>query len=231
MKLPKSEKLIVALDLPNTQEALNLVKELGDAVSFYKIGLALIPIGGFNLAKELKQIGKKVFLDLKLFDIGHTIENTIRNLNDFNIDFLTVHGDPQVVRAATKARESADMKILAITLLTSMDREDLDESLIKNGNVTDLVVERARNALSSGADGVIASPNEAKQIKELKEATAKLIVTPGIRLSKGLNDDQKRISLPEIAFKNGSDYIVVGRPILNSKNPLEEVNKFKFQLT
>lgn len=227
MKLPNSEKLIVALDLPSKKQALKLVQKLGDTVSFYKIGLALIPIGGFALAKELKQSGKKVFLDLKLFDIGHTIQNTVRSLDYLNIDFLTVHGDPQVVRAATKANENPSLKILAVTLLTSLDRKDLDDSLIRDGSIENLVVERAKNALIAGADGVISSPQEICKIKELKESRGKLIVTPGIRLSNDLHNDQKRISLPETAFKNGSDYIVVGRPILNSKNPLQEAKKFQ----
>ena len=227
MRSENSKKLIVALDLPTTEQAENLVEQLGNSVSFYKIGLALIPIGGFTLARELKNLGKKVFLDLKLFDIGHTISNTIRNLNYLDIDFLTVHGDPQVVSSAVKANENPNMQILAVTLLTSLNRKDLSDSLIKDGNLADLVVERAKNAFLSGANGVIASPNEALRIRNLKQSEKKIIVTPGIRLAHDTKHDQKRISDPATAFKNGSDYIVVGRPILKSENPLEQIKHFQ----
>ena len=226
--LPKNKKrVIVALDLPSPDQAMELVQQLGNSISFYKIGLALIPIGGFDLAQKLKQAEKKVFLDMKLFDIGQTIEKTIKSINRFDIDFLTVHGDPQIIRAASKANENSNMKILAVTLLTSMNREDLNESLIKEGSLSNLVVQRARTAFLSGADGVIASPKEVKKIRQIKESDGKLIVTPGIRLADGANNDQKRISDPMTAFKNGSDYIVVGRPIYESKDPFEEVKKFQ----
>ena len=227
MRSENSKKLIVALDLPTTEQAENLVERLGNSVSFYKIGLALIPIGGFTLARELKKLGKKVFLDLKLFDIGHTISNTIRNLNYLDIDFLTVHGDPQVVSSAVEANENPNMQILAVTLLTSLNRKDLSDSLIKDGNLNDLVVERAKNAFLSGANGVIASPNEALRIRNLKQSEKKIIVTPDIRLTHETKNDQKRISDPATAFKNGSDYIVVGRPILKSENPLEQIKHFQ----
>ncbi len=220
-------KLIVALDLPTINQAEELVEKLGDSVSIYKIGLALIPIGGFTLAQKLKKLGKKVFLDLKLFDIGSTIENTVRNLNDLDIDFLTVHGDLQIIRSASKTKDNPNMKILAVTLLTSMDRTDLSEALIKEGKIEDLVVQRAKNAFSSGADGVVASPIEAKKIRALSDSKNKLIVTPGVRLADEPFNDQKRVSDPKTAFANGSNYIVVGRPIFSSKNPKDEVHKFQ----
>lgn len=227
MKVNNNERLIVALDLPTIKLAKRLVLNLGDSVSFYKIGLALIPIGGFRLVEHLKQSGKRVFLDLKLFDIGNTIENTVKNLKFLNVDFLTVHGDPQVVRAASNARGSSDLKILAVTLLTSLDRQDLTDSLITQGKISDLVVKRAQNAFLAGADGVITSPNEVKQIRALNESKGKLIVTPGIRFLGTQTNDQKRISDPTTAFKDGSDFIVVGRPIYSSNNPLSEVEKFQ----
>ena len=225
MKANNDERLIVALDLPTTKLAERLFLDLGNSISIYKIGLALIPVGGFKLVESLKQSGKKVFLDLKLFDIGNTIENTVKNLRFLNIDFLTVHGDPQVVRSASKARGNSNMKILAVTLLTSLDRQDLTDSLMINGSLSDLVVKRAQNAFLAGADGVIASPNEVKKIRALKEAAGKLIVTPGIRFTGAPMDDQKRTSDPLVAFENGADFIVVGRPIYSSKNPLSEVKK------
>lgn len=225
MKASNDERLIVALDLPTTKLAKKLSLDLGDSISVYKVGLALVPIGGFELIESLKQAGKKVFLDLKLFDIGNTIENTVKNLQFLDVDFLTVHGDPQVVRAASKARGNSNMKILAVTLLTSLDRQDLTDSLIINGSISDLVATRAQNAFLAGADGVIASPNEVKKIRALKEAVGKLIVTPGIRFTGGPLDDQKRTSDPLAAFENGADFIVVGRPIYSSNNPLSEVKK------
>ena len=228
MKSHNAKKLIVALDLSTTDQAEKLVEVLGESVSFYKIGLSLLPIGGFTLAQKLKTLGKKVFLDLKLFDIGNTIENTIRSLSQLDINFLTVHGDPHVVRAASRIKDNPNMKILAVTFLTSLDRKDLAESMIREGKIPDLVVQRAQKAFLSGADGVIASPNEAGRIRELKESNGKLIVTPGIRLTKKPVNDQKRISDPLTAFKNGSNYIVVGRPITSALNPVEEVKKFQF---
>ena len=222
-----NERLIVALDLPTTELAEKLVSDLGDSVSFYKIGLALIPIGGLRLVERLKLLGKRVFLDLKLFDIGNTIENTVRNLKFLNIDFLTVHGDPQVVRSASEARGNNNMKILAVTFLTSLDRQDLTDSLIKEGTISSLAVKRAKNAFLAGADGVIVSPNEVIKIKSLDEAQGKLIITPGIRFSSNFMNDQKRVSDPFTAFKNGSDFIVVGRPIYSSKSPLIEAKKFQ----
>ena len=225
MKASNDERLIVALDLPTTKLAKKLSLDLGDSISIYKIGLALVPVGGFKLVESLKQAGKKVFLDLKLFDIGNTIENTVKNLRFLDVDFLTVHGDPQVVRSACQARGDSNMKILAVTLLTSLDRQDLTDSLIISGSISDLVARRAKNAFLAGADGVIASPNEVKKIRALKEAVGKLIVTPGIRFIGGPVDDQKRTSDPLVAFENGADFIVVGRPIYSSKNPLNEVKK------
>ncbi|MEE2773805.1 MAG: orotidine-5'-phosphate decarboxylase [Pseudomonadota bacterium] len=222
MEPPK--RLIVALDLPDVTLAENLVSELGEFVSFYKIGLSLIPIGGFSLIKKLKKDGKKVFLDLKLFDIASTVENTVKNLSHLGIDFLTVHGDPYVIRAALKGKQDCNLKILAVTFLTNVDRVDLDSALIQSGKLDDLVVKRAQKAFTEGADGVIASANECLKIRSLKESYGKLIVTPGIRRVSSLeNDDQKRVCTPEAAISNGSDFIVMGRPIHQSPKPREKV--------
>src|SRR6056297_4286898 len=176
------DRLIVALDVPNALEGLSLVERLGDAVGFYKIGLGMLTGGGLALANELTtEHGKRVFLDMKLFDIGATVEAAVRGLAQFDLDFLTVHGDPHVVRAAREGAGGGDMKILAVTILTSLDRADLDASLIRDGAVPDLVVERASRAFEAGAHGVIASPQEASMIRALPEAAGRLIVTPGVR--------------------------------------------------
>lgn len=214
------DRLIVALDVPNALAGLELAEQLGDTVSFYKIGLGMLTGGGLALANELKsEHGKKIFLDMKLFDIGNTVEEAVRGLAQFDLDFLTVHGDPHVVRAAQEGKGAKDMKILAVTILTSLDRADLDASLIKAGDVQDLVLERAVRALDAGADGVIASPQEAKLIRALPQAAGKLIVTPGIRPSGAALGDQKRVATPAQAIADGVDHIVVGRPIRQAANP------------
>lgn len=214
------DRLIVAMDVPNALDGLKLAEQLGDAVSFYKIGLGMLTGGGLALANELKQeMGKRIFLDMKLFDIGATVENAVRGLAQFDLDFLTVHGDPYVVRAAQEGAAGKDLKILAVTILTSLDRQDLDGALIKDGAVQDLVLERAGNALAAGADGVIASPQEAALIRALPEAEGKLIVTPGVRPAGAALGDQKRVATPASAISDGADHIVVGRPIWQAESP------------
>ena len=214
------DRLIVALDVPNAIEALSLTSQLGDAVSFYKIGLGMLTGGGLGLANELiAEHGKRIFLDMKLFDIGATVEAAVRGLSRFELDFLTVHGDPHVVRAAKQGAAGSDMKILAVTILTSLDRGDLDDGLIKPGNVAELVVERAARALDAGADGVIASPQEARAIRALPEAAGRLIVTPGVRPEGAALGDQKRVATPTGAIRAGADHIVVGRPVWQAEDP------------
>jgi len=212
------DRLILALDVPDALAGMAMAGRLGDSVSFYKIGLGMLTGGGLALANELAdEYGKRIFLDMKLFDIGATVEAAVRGLARFGHDFLTVHGDPHVVRAA--AQTKGDMKILAVTILTSLDRDDLDASLIKEGDIKDLVQERAGLALSNGADGVIASPQEAALIRALPEAEGKLIVTPGVRPAGADLGDQKRVMTPAQAIANGADHVVVGRPIWQNSDP------------
>jgi orotidine-5'-phosphate decarboxylase len=214
------DRLIVALDVPNALAGLELAQRLGDAVSFYKIGLGMLTGGGLALANELKQDhGKRIFLDMKLFDISATIEAAVRGLARFDLDFLTVHGDPHVVRAAREGAAGSDLRILAVTILTSLDRDDLDACLIRDGAVADLVLERAGRALDAGADGVIASPQEAAAIRALPEAAGRLIVTPGVRPSGADRGDQKRVTTPAAAIAAGADHIVVGRPVWTAPDP------------
>ena len=225
------DRLIVAMDVPDSITALNLAYKLGDKVNFYKIGLGMLTNGGLALANELKEeMGKRIFLDLKLFDIGATIEKAVRDLAKFNLDFLTVHGDPNVVKAAKEGAKGGSTKILAVTILTSLDRTDLDEALIKTGSVASLVVERAGKAFLAGADGVISSPNEAALIRTLPEAKGKLIVTPGVRPIGTELGDQKRVTTPAMAIKNGADHIVVGRPIWQAISPLSAATAILSQL-
>jgi orotidine-5'-phosphate decarboxylase len=214
------DRLIVAMDVANAVAGLELAKQLGDSVSFYKIGLGMLTGGGLALANELKQEhGKRIFLDMKLFDIGATVEAAVRGLAQFDLDFLTVHGDPHVVRAAKQGAAGSNLKILAVTILTSLDRADLDDCLIQKGDVGDLVQTRAGLAFAAGADGVIASPHEAAAIRALPEARGRLIVTPGVRPAGADVGDQKRVATPASAIANGVDHIVVGRPIWQAVNP------------
>jgi orotidine-5'-phosphate decarboxylase len=214
------DRLIVALDVPNIVQGLDLAGRLGDAVSFYKIGLGMLTGGGFALANELKQEhGKRIFLDMKLFDIGATVEAAVRGIAQYDLDFLTVHGDPQVVRAAAEGRAGSSMKILAVTVLTSLDRSDLDANLIRAGDVSEITIERAARAMEAGADGVICSPREAAAIRALPQAVGKLIVTPGVRPAGADMGDQKRVATPAQAIADGVDHIVVGRPIWRAADP------------
>ncbi|MDV7143798.1 orotidine-5'-phosphate decarboxylase [Tropicimonas sp. TH_r6] len=214
------DRLIVALDVPNAIAGLELAGKLGDAVSFYKIGLGMLTGGGLALANELKgEHGKRIFLDMKLFDIGATVEAAVRGLAQFELDFLTVHGDPHVVRAAQEGKGGSDLKILAVTVLTSLDRADLDAGCIKPGDIRDIVLERAINALNAGADGLIASPQEASLLRALPEAEGKLIVTPGVRPAGADLGDQKRVMTPAEAIANGADHVVVGRPVWRAEDP------------
>jgi orotidine-5'-phosphate decarboxylase len=213
------DRLIVGLDLPHAPAALDLVAALGDDVGFYKIGLGMLTTGGLALANELKASGKRVFLDMKLFDIGATVEAAVRGIAAFGLDYLTVHGDPHVVRAAVTGRGGAPTRILAVTVLTSLDRGDLDDALIRNGALADIVVDRARAAFAAGADGVIASPREAAAIRALPEAQGRLIVTPGVRPEGAASGDQKRIATPAAALRAGADHIVVARPVIAAPDP------------
>ncbi len=219
--MPKADdRLIVALDVPNALAGLELAERLGDAASFYKIGLGMLTGGGLALAGELKQEhGKRIFMDLKLYDISATIEAAVRGLAGFGLDFLTVQGDPAVVSAAREGAGASGLKILAVTVLTSYDRGDLDAAQYRAGDVASIVLDRAGRAFRAGADGVIASPHEAAAIRALPEAAGRLIVTPGVRPAGAGHGDQKRVATPAAAIADGADHIVVGRPIHAAPDP------------
>jgi len=218
--MPADDRLIVALDVPDALSGLKLVEAIGPEVGFYKIGLGMLTGGGLALANELRHDhGKRIFLDMKLFDIGATIEAAVRGLARFDLDFLTVHGDPHVVRAACEGAAGSRLKILAVTILTSLDRADLDAALIRDGAIPDLVAERAARAFEAGAHGVIASPQEAARIRALPQAAGRLIVTPGVRPAGAALGDQKRVETPAAAIAAGADHIVVGRPVWQAADP------------
>ncbi|PRY93575.1 orotidine-5'-phosphate decarboxylase [Hasllibacter halocynthiae] len=213
------DRLIVALDLPDAFSGLAMVERIGPAASFYKVGLGMLTGGGLALAGELKEAGHRVFLDMKLFDIGATVEAAVRGLVRWEPDLLTVHGDPHVVRAALEGRGDAPTRILAVTVLTSLDRADLDEGMTVPGSPGEIAVERARRALRAGADGVVSSPEEAAAIRALPEADGRLIVTPGVRPAGAMPGDQKRVATPAQAISAGADHVVVGRPIRDAADP------------
>ena len=212
------DRLIVALDVPNALAGLDLVEKLGDAVGFYKIGLGMLTGGGMALANELKtEPGKRIFLDMKLFDIGATVEAAVRGIAQYDLDFLTVHGDPHVIRAAREGAAGSNLKILGVTILTSLERADLDAGMIQPGDLHEITVERAARAFDAGADGIICSPREAAAIRALPGS--RLIVTPGVRPSGSDLGDQKRVETPASAIAAGVDHIVVGRPIWKAADP------------
>ena len=223
------DKVIVALDVDSCDEARSIVESLDGHANFFKIGLGLIGKGGLELALEMKKQGLNVFLDLKLFDISNTIENAVSGLCEAQFDFLTVQGDPQVVAAAVKGRGAYSMKILAVTFLTSLDREDLDQNLIKPGTIKDLAVSRAEKAILAGADGIIASPKELTLLRKNPHCRQTIIVTPGIRPTKSAPNDQKRVATPQEALRNGASYLVVGRPICQAKDPLAAYEEIKIE--
>jgi orotidine-5'-phosphate decarboxylase len=214
--IPREERLIVALDVPTAKEARALVERLGDSVRFYKVGLELFSAGGyFELIEWLAARGR-VFADLKLYDIPETVRRAVANLRSSGATFLTVHGHRSVMEAA--AAEKGSLKILAVTVLTSFDKRDLDE-MGSTRTVEELVLARAKGAAESGCDGVISSGMEAGAIKKAF-GDRLLVVTPGIRpVENRPSDDQKRAIDAAQAFANGADYIVVGRPVRQAADP------------
>ncbi|HME69795.1 MAG TPA: orotidine-5'-phosphate decarboxylase [Myxococcota bacterium] len=221
------ERLIVALDVPTPDQARALVRELGESVHFYKLGLELFLTDGyFPLLAELIGQGKKVFADLKFFDVPETVAAAVRQMRGRGVSFLTVHGNQRILEAA--CREKGDLGILGVTVLTSFDREDLrDLGFPTPISVEDLVLSRAKRALSAGCDGVISSGLEAKRLRDQLGARL-LVVSPGIRpFENRLADDHKRVMTDREAFLAGADYVVVGRPIRNAPRPREAAERIQ----
>nr|WP_315053840.1 orotidine-5'-phosphate decarboxylase [uncultured Brevundimonas sp.] len=214
-------RLICALDTPTIAAARALVDRLGDAVGFYKIGLQLFAADGMELARELKAEGRQVFLDWKLHDIGATVEKAAANLAGSGCDLLTVHARPQVMAAAARGVKGSGLKVLGVTVLTSLTADDVradDHSL----SPADLVALRVRQALEAGVDGVVSSPQEAARAREIARAAGRpdfLIVTPGVRPEGSAADDQARAATPQAALKAGASHLVIGRPITAAADP------------
>jgi orotidine-5'-phosphate decarboxylase len=211
------DRLIVALDVPSVTAAEAMIARLGDSVTFYKIGYQLGYAGGFPLVRKLADAGKKVFLDLKLHDIGNTVAKGVESVAGLGATFLTVHAYPQTMKAAVEARAGSNLKILAVTVLTSYDDADLQTAGYRLG-VSDLVKLRAEQAKAIGVDGLVCSAEEAANLRAIAGATMSL-VTPGIRPVGSASGDQKRIMTPSRAIAAGADYLVVGRPVMEAADP------------
>ncbi|MBN9267865.1 MAG: orotidine-5'-phosphate decarboxylase [Hyphomicrobium sp.] len=217
--LASRERLFVALDVASVDRARVLVTELGDTVSCYKVGLELLFGGGLEFAQGLKAAGKTVFLDMKLLDIANTVEKAAANIASLGLDYLTIHGtDTKTVEAAVRGRGASTLKLLAVTVLTSLEQADIEQQGIKGMSPADLVVHRARLAKDAGVDGIVASAQEATMIRAAVGPDV-LIVTPGIRLAGGAAGDQVRVMTPGKAIAAGADCVVVGRPITEAADP------------
>jgi orotidine-5'-phosphate decarboxylase len=215
--IPAKERLIVALDLASVEQAEAMIARLGDSVVFYKIGYQLAYAGGLPLVERLAGQGKKVFIDLKLHDIGNTVARGVESIARLGATFLTVHAYPQTMKAAVEARAGSSLKILAVTVLTSYDDGDLHAAGYRL-NVSDLVEARAQQAQVLGVDGLVCSAEEAGALRKIVGHQMRL-VTPGIRPAGAATGDQKRIMTPARAIAAGSDYLVVGRPVVEATDP------------
>ena len=211
------DRLIVSLDLPTLEAAEAMIARLGDSVSFYKIGYQLVYAGGLSLARKLSAAGKKVFIDVKLHDIGNTVKSGVQSLSTLGATFMTVHAYPQTMQAAVEGRGSSGLQILAVTVLTSYNQADMEAAGYGHG-IADLVAIRARQAKEIGVDGLVCSPEEVTAVRAIVGDQMSL-VTPGIRPAGSAVGDQKRIMTPSRAIKAGADYLVVGRPIVEATDP------------
>jgi orotidine-5'-phosphate decarboxylase len=215
--IPPRDRLIVALDVPGVTKAEAMVAALGDSVSFYKVGLQLIFAGGIAFAERLVRSGKQVFLDAKLLDIDNTVAGAVESIAALGMTFLTIHAYPKAMRSAVAARGRARLKLLGVTVLTSMDEADLVAAGYSDP-VARLVEKRAADARDAGMDGIVASPAEAALVRAIVGG-AMAVVTPGVRPAGADAGDQKRAATPAAAIRAGADYLVVGRPILSAPSP------------
>jgi orotidine-5'-phosphate decarboxylase len=214
------DRLIVALDLDSVAEAQKMIRQLDGVVSFFKVGLGLLFVPGVDgLIAALIAAGKRLFLDAKMFDIPQTVARGVASVAQRGVNFVTVHGDEAIMRAAVRAKGTSDLKIFAVTVLTSLD-DQAAKAMGYAHCVSDLVTLRARKAVECGCDGIIASAEDnPNRLRTLAQSQSLLITTPGIRMPGGETHDQKRIATPQQAIVNGADYLVVGRPIIAATDP------------
>ncbi len=229
VRIDAGQRLIVALDVPSADEARSFAAKLDGVVSFFKIGMELYVSGGHALIPEFIGQGKRVFLDLKFFDVPETVKRAVERVASSGVSFLTIHGNHKIIQAAVEGRGNSPLKLLAVTVLTSLDNDDIRE-LGFACTAEDLVLKRAAKALEAGCDGVITSPREAGKVHELArlvqgENRKFLIVTPGVRPQESSQDDHKRLARPSDAIKAGADYLVVGRPIREAGDPRQSAER------
>jgi orotidine-5'-phosphate decarboxylase len=215
--------LIIALDFDSADQARDLVRRLGAKAGFYKVGMELYASAGMEFVRELIGGGHRVFLDLKLYDIGETVKRAAAQIARTGVTFLTVHGSGPVMRAAVEGRAESPLRLLAVTVLTSFDEEDLRDLGYPCG-VSDLVSLRVRKALAAGIDGLVCSPLEAAAVRALAGPIA-ILVTPGVRSAGAAKADQKRVATPAEALRNGANYLVIGRQVTRSEDPAGEVDR------
>jgi orotidine-5'-phosphate decarboxylase len=223
-----NDPLIVALDLESAAEARDLVQRLGSNATFYKVGMELYAAAGMEFVRELVDSGKRVFLDLKLYDIGETVKRAVAQVAKSGVTFLTVHGSGAVMRAAFEGRGSSDLKLLAVTVLTSFDESDLRD-LGYECSVRDLVSLRVRKALECNMDGIVASPLEAVSIRT-QAGPGLLLVTPGVRSRGSDTGDQKRVATPAEALRDGANYLVIGRQVTRSEDPVAALHAIRSEI-
>jgi orotidine-5'-phosphate decarboxylase len=228
-KVDASDRLIVSLDLPGLEPAEAMIKRLGDSVTFYKIGYQLVYAGGLPLARKLRDAGKKVFIDVKLHDIGNTVKSGVESLISLGATFVTVHAYPQTMQAAIEGRGKSPLQILAVTVLTSYSEADMEAAGYRH-SIADLVAIRARQAKAIGVDGLVCSPEEVTAVRGIVGDQMSL-VTPGIRPAGSAVGDQKRIMTPSRAILAGSDYLVVGRPIIEAADPKAAADAIQAEIT
>src|SRR5258706_238890 len=224
----KNSPIIIALDLETVAEARALAASLGDSASFYKVGLELYTAAGMDFVRELKAEGHRVFLDLKLHDIGETVRRAVAQVARVGVDFLTVHATRSVMEAAMAGRGESGLKLLAVTVLTDVDDDDLRTDGYSRG-VSELVELRVRNAMDAAIDGVVCSPLEVARVRSIA-GPRMTVVTPGVRSAGADRGDQKRIATPAEAIAQGADYLGIGRQVTRAANPREEITRILEEL-
>jgi orotidine-5'-phosphate decarboxylase len=225
-----SNPLIVALDFDSVERAREMVDRLGGRIAFYKVGLELYAAAGMSFVRELHDRGKDVFLDLKLYDIGETVKRAVAQVASRGVRFTTVHSSRAVMQAAAAGRGESALKLLAVTVLTSFDQNDLaDLGYPPECNISDLVASRVRKAMEAGMDGIVCSPLEVARVREIAGPRA-ILVTPGVRSAGAGKGDQKRVATPAEAVRSGADYLVIGRQITRAQDPAAEVDRILAEL-
>ncbi len=222
------DPLIIALDVDSAADARSLVRSLGNEIGFYKVGMELYAAAGMDFVRQLLSEGKRVFLDMKYYDIGETVKRAVAQVAQTEVSLLTVHGSSDVMRAAIAGRANSPLKLLAVTVLTSYDQQDIAD-LGYTCSISDLVALRVKNAIAAEMDGIVASPLEAASIRK-QTGPGMLIVTPGVRSAGASTGDQKRVATPADALRDGANYLVIGRQVTRAPNPADAVRALREEI-